>query len=55
VDYRRSRPLARTWHRLETCVRRTDGALEQQIASGDTERSSTFRSAASVEGEPDTR
>jgi len=37
VDYRRSRPVAPTWHRLETCVRRTDGAFElpEQIASGD--------------------
>jgi MGT family glycosyltransferase len=37
VDYGRSRPLAPTWHRLETCVRRTDGAFElpEQIASGD--------------------
>ena len=28
VDYPRSRPLAPTWHRLDTCVRRTDGGLE---------------------------
>ena len=28
VDYERSRPLAATWHRLDTCVRRTDAELE---------------------------
>jgi UDP:flavonoid glycosyltransferase YjiC (YdhE family) len=28
VDYPRSRPLAPTWHRLETCVRRTDDTFE---------------------------
>ncbi|MET0939697.1 MAG: nucleotide disphospho-sugar-binding domain-containing protein [Gaiellaceae bacterium] len=37
VDYERSRPLAPTWHRLETCVRRSDDSAElpAQIASGD--------------------
>jgi len=37
VDYRRSRPLAATWHRLETCVRRSDDSAElpAHIASGD--------------------
>ena len=37
VDYRRSRPLAPTWHRLETCVRRTDAIVElpTHIASGE--------------------
>ncbi|MBM2823444.1 MAG: glycosyltransferase, family [Thermoleophilia bacterium] len=37
VDYRRSRPLAPTWHRLETCVRRSDeqAELPSYIASGD--------------------
>jgi MGT family glycosyltransferase len=36
VDYRRSRPLAATWHRLETCVRRSDDSAElpAHIASG---------------------
>jgi MGT family glycosyltransferase len=37
VDYRRSRPLAPTWQRLETCVRRSDDSAElaARIASGD--------------------
>jgi MGT family glycosyltransferase len=37
VDYRRIRPLAPTWHRLETCVRRSDESTElpPHIASGD--------------------
>jgi MGT family glycosyltransferase len=37
VDYRRSRPLAPTWHRLETCVRRSDDVAElpPHVASGD--------------------
>ncbi|HEU0248061.1 MAG TPA: nucleotide disphospho-sugar-binding domain-containing protein [Gaiellaceae bacterium] len=37
VDYRRSRPLAPTWHRLETCVRRSDDSAElpEHIASGE--------------------
>jgi len=28
VDYDRARPLAVTWHRLETCVRRSDASAE---------------------------
>ncbi|HEU5263120.1 MAG TPA: nucleotide disphospho-sugar-binding domain-containing protein [Gaiellaceae bacterium] len=37
VDYRRTRPLSSTWHRLETCVRRSDDGAElpAHIASGD--------------------
>jgi MGT family glycosyltransferase len=37
VDYARRRPLAPTWHRLETCVRRSDETAElpERIASGD--------------------
>jgi len=37
VDYPRSRPPAPTWHRLETCVRRTDDAVElpERVAAGD--------------------
>jgi len=37
VDYPRSRPLAPTWHRLETCVRRTDDAVElpEHVAAGE--------------------
>jgi UDP:flavonoid glycosyltransferase YjiC (YdhE family) len=37
VDYPRGRPLAPTWHRMETCVRRTDEHVElpPHIASGD--------------------
>ena len=37
VDYTRSRQLAPTWHRLETCVRRTDDAVElpEHVAAGD--------------------
>jgi len=36
VDYARSRPLAPTWHRLDTCVRRADAEpkLPERIASG---------------------
>ena len=37
VDYARRRPLAPTWHRLETCVRRSNETAElpEHIASGD--------------------
>jgi MGT family glycosyltransferase len=37
VDYARSRPLAPTWHRLDTCVRRVDGGgeLPEEIAGGE--------------------
>jgi MGT family glycosyltransferase len=37
VDYERGRPLAPTWHRLETCVRKVDGdaSLSDWIAGGD--------------------
>ncbi|HWQ22905.1 MAG TPA: nucleotide disphospho-sugar-binding domain-containing protein [Gaiellaceae bacterium] len=38
VDYSRSRPLAPTWHNLETCVRRVNaGPLElpERVASGE--------------------
>jgi MGT family glycosyltransferase len=38
VDYERGSPLAPTWHRLETCVRRSDGdapVLPDRIAAGD--------------------
>ena len=28
IDYPRERPLARTWHRLDTCVRRTEQSVE---------------------------
>jgi MGT family glycosyltransferase len=36
VDYERSTPLAPTWHRLDTCVRRADAEAElpEHIASG---------------------
>jgi MGT family glycosyltransferase len=38
VDYSRSRPLAPTWHNLETCVRRVDAGpfeLPEHVASGE--------------------
>jgi MGT family glycosyltransferase len=37
LDYSRSRPLAPTWHRLETCVRRSEWTVElpEDIAAGD--------------------
>jgi UDP:flavonoid glycosyltransferase YjiC (YdhE family) len=37
ADYRRERPLAPTWHRLDSCVRATDGTWElpEQLRSGD--------------------
>lgn len=37
ADYRRSRPLAPVWHRLESCVRATDEPFElpPQVAEGD--------------------
>ena len=37
VDYERSAPLASTWHRLDTCVRRSDATAElpPHIASGE--------------------
>ena len=36
IDYARSQPLGPAWHRLETCVRRTDAkvALPESVASG---------------------
>jgi MGT family glycosyltransferase len=48
VDYRRSRPLAPTWHRLETCVRRSNetAQLPAHIASGD--RSLVYLSLGSL-------
>jgi MGT family glycosyltransferase len=37
VDYERTRPLAPTWHRLDTCVRRSDATFElpEALADGD--------------------
>jgi MGT family glycosyltransferase len=37
ADYERSSPLAPTWHRLDTCVRRSDATAElpDHVASGD--------------------
>ena len=37
LDYERSQPLGRTWHRLETCVRATDEEvlLPEEIARGE--------------------
>jgi MGT family glycosyltransferase len=37
LDYERSQPLAPTWHRLETCVRRieAEASLPKHVASGD--------------------
>ena len=37
LDYPRSRPLSSTWHRLETCVRRSEGDVElpEHVADGD--------------------
>ena len=37
VDYARSSPLAPTWHRLDTCVRRSDARVELpgHVASGE--------------------
>lgn len=37
LDYDRNRPLARTWHRVETCVRRTKEpvVLPESIAAGE--------------------
>jgi MGT family glycosyltransferase len=37
VDYPRERPLASTWHRLDSCVRRTDddAELPDHVATGD--------------------
>ncbi len=37
ADYARSRPLAPTWHRLDSCVRATDEAFElpDELRSGD--------------------
>jgi MGT family glycosyltransferase len=37
LDYERSKPLAPTWHRLETCVRRSDSQFDLPvgIAEGD--------------------
>jgi MGT family glycosyltransferase len=37
ADYRRARPLADSWHRLDSCVRQTDESFElpAELASGD--------------------
>jgi MGT family glycosyltransferase len=37
LDYERAEPLAPTWQRIETCVRRVEGGVElpEKIASGD--------------------
>jgi len=37
VDYERTRPLEPTWHRLDTCVRRSDATFElpETLADGD--------------------
>jgi MGT family glycosyltransferase len=37
VDYERGTPLASTWHRLDTCVRRSDAAVElpERIVTGE--------------------
>jgi MGT family glycosyltransferase len=37
IDYERSRPLAPTWHRLDSCVRRADGDLRlpDDVREGD--------------------
>ena len=37
VDYERTRPLAPTWHRLDTCVRSSDATFElpESLADGD--------------------
>jgi len=37
VDYERTQPLAPTWHRLDTCVRRSDATFElpEALADGD--------------------
>jgi MGT family glycosyltransferase len=37
IDYERSKPLARTWHRLDSCVRRTDVDLNlpEAVHEGD--------------------
>ena len=32
IDYERSRPIAPTWHRLDTCVRRTEAIFELPAA-----------------------
>ena len=49
ADYARSRPLAPTWHRLESCVRATDGAFElPESCAPATARSSTSSSARSA-------
>ncbi len=37
VDYARAKPLAPTWHRLDTCVRTADGPIElpEHVAAGE--------------------
>jgi MGT family glycosyltransferase len=37
VDYERSKPLGATWHRIDSCVRRHDGAIElpDEISTGE--------------------
>ena len=50
ADYERTRPLAPTWHRLDTCVRRSDADVRRSPTSSATgrARSCTSRSAASA-------
>jgi UDP:flavonoid glycosyltransferase YjiC (YdhE family) len=48
ADYARSRPLAPTWHRLDSCVRATDAAFEMPDALRDGEGGLVYLSLGSL-------
>ena len=48
VDYARSRPLAPTWHRLDTCVRRSDESVELPAHIQDREGALVYLSLGSL-------
>jgi MGT family glycosyltransferase len=48
LDYERSRPLAPTWHRLDTCVRRTDVDVELPAAISEGEGGLVYLSLGSL-------
>jgi MGT family glycosyltransferase len=48
IDYARERPLAPTWHRLDTCVRRSDASVELPSEIADGEGSLVYLSLGSL-------
>jgi MGT family glycosyltransferase len=48
LDYERSTPLAPTWHRLETCVRRSDSGVQLPVAIAEGEGGLVYVSLGSL-------